>query len=60
MVVANLVNQAGTGFESDLNKVTLVTRTGDTVDLPEASKREIADLIFDHALRLRLALHAAQ
>lgn len=60
MVVANLVNQAGTGFESDLNKVTLVTRTGETVDLPEASKREIADRIFDHALRLRLALHAAQ
>lgn len=60
MVVANLVNQSGTGFESDLNKVTLVTRAGDTVDLPEASKREIADRIFDHALRLRLALHTAQ
>ena len=60
MVVANLVNQSGTGFESDINKVTLVTRAGDTVDLPEASKREIADRIFDHALRLRLALHAAQ
>jgi phosphopantothenoylcysteine decarboxylase/phosphopantothenate--cysteine ligase len=60
MVVANLVNQSGTGFESDLNKVTLVTRAGETLDLPEASKREIADRIFDHALRLRLALHAAQ
>lgn len=56
MVVANLVNQAGTGFESDLNKVTLVLRTGETLDLPEASKREIADRIFDQALRLRLAL----
>jgi phosphopantothenoylcysteine decarboxylase/phosphopantothenate--cysteine ligase len=60
MVVANLVNQSGTGFESDLNKVTLVTRSGETIDLPEGSKREIADSIFDQAIRLRLALHAAQ
>lgn len=60
MVVANLVNQSGTGFESDINKVTLVTRAGDTVDVPVASKRSIADNIFDQALKLRLALHAAQ
>lgn len=60
MVVANLVNQSGTGFESDINKVTLVTRAGDTVDLPVASKRSIADNIFDQALKLRLALHASQ
>jgi phosphopantothenoylcysteine decarboxylase/phosphopantothenate--cysteine ligase len=60
MVVANLVNQSGTGFESDLNKVTLVTRSGEAIDLPEASKREIADRIFDQALRVRLALHAAK
>jgi phosphopantothenoylcysteine decarboxylase/phosphopantothenate--cysteine ligase len=58
MVVANLVNQSGTGFESDVNKVTLVLRTGETIDLPEASKRSLAGAIFDQALRLRLALHA--
>lgn len=60
MVVANLVNQSGTGFESDLNKVTLVMSTGETIDIPEASKRVVADRIFDYALKLRLALHAAQ
>ena len=60
MVVANLVNQAGTGFESDRNKVTLVLRTGEIVDIPEESKRKVADAIFDQALKMRLALHAAQ
>ena len=60
MVVANLVGQEGTGFESDRNEVVLVLKTGETVPLPAASKREIAGRIFDHALRLRLALGAAQ
>lgn len=60
MVVGNVVNVTGTGFESDLNEVTLVMSTGETVPLPRAPKREIAHAIFDHALRLRLALHAAQ
>jgi hypothetical protein len=35
-----------------------VTRTGETIPLPRASKREIADRVFDQVLRLRLALHA--
>jgi phosphopantothenoylcysteine decarboxylase/phosphopantothenate--cysteine ligase len=60
MVVGNFVNVAGTGFESDLNEVTLVMSTGETVPVARATKREIAHTIFDHALRLRLALHASQ
>ena len=60
MVVGNFVNVAGTGFESDLNEVTLVMSTGETVPVPRATKREIAHTILDQALRLRLALHAAQ
>jgi phosphopantothenoylcysteine decarboxylase / phosphopantothenate---cysteine ligase len=60
MVVANLVNQSGTGFESDENEVTLVLRTGETHHIERASKRDVAHQIFDHALRLRLALHAKQ
>jgi phosphopantothenoylcysteine decarboxylase/phosphopantothenate--cysteine ligase len=59
MVVGNLVNQANIGFESDQNEVILVLKTGENVPLPRAPKREIADQIFDQALRLRLALHAA-
>ncbi len=60
MVVGNLVGREGTGFESDHNEVVLVLATGETVPLPAAPKREIADRIFDHALRLRLALHATR
>jgi phosphopantothenoylcysteine synthetase/decarboxylase len=59
MVVGNLVNREHSGFESDDNEVVLVMRTGPPVELPLASKREVADAIFDHALRLRLALHQA-
>jgi phosphopantothenoylcysteine decarboxylase / phosphopantothenate---cysteine ligase len=59
MVVGNWVNRENTGFEADENEVVLVMRTGETVDLHRASKRDIADQIFDHALRLRLALHAS-
>lgn len=57
MVVANLVKE-GIGFGSEDNEVTLILRTGETVPMERASKRAIADRIFDHALRLRLALHA--
>jgi len=59
MVVGNLVGASESGFESDLNEVILVMRTGETVALPRALKREIADRIFDQVLKLRLALHAA-
>jgi phosphopantothenoylcysteine decarboxylase/phosphopantothenate--cysteine ligase len=60
MVVANLVNQDGTGFEADQNEVLLVLRTGETIPIDRAPKREIADRIYDQVLKLRLALHAAQ
>ncbi len=59
MVVGNLVGGADVGFESDQNEVVLTLRTGETIPLSRASKREIADRIFDQVLKLRLALHAA-
>lgn len=58
MVVANLVSKEGIGFGADVNEVTLVLRTGEVISLPRATKRAVADQIFDHALKLRLALHA--
>ena len=59
MIVANLVGGTDSGFESDQNEVTLVMRTGETIPLARAPKREIADRIFDEVLKLRLSLHAA-
>ena len=59
MIVANLVGGPEVGFESEENEVTLVLRTGETLPLARAPKREVADRIFDQVLKLRLALHAA-
>ncbi len=61
MVVGNFVGGASdTGFESDQNEVVLVPRSGDPIEVPRTSKREIAARIFDEALKLRLTLHAAR
>jgi len=59
MLVGNLVTGSETGFESDANEVILILRTGESIPVARAPKREIADRIFDEALKLRLALHAA-
>lgn len=58
MVVANLVNQDGTGFESDDNEVALVPANGEVVRLGKAPKRVLADQILDRVLGLRLEQHA--
>jgi phosphopantothenoylcysteine decarboxylase/phosphopantothenate--cysteine ligase len=57
MIVGNLVGE-DQGFESDENEVVLALRTGETIAVPKASKRAVADRIFDEILKLRLALHA--
>ena len=59
MVVGNLVGNRDLGFETDDNEVVLTTRSGPPVALPRASKRLLADLIFDEILKLRLVLHAS-
>jgi phosphopantothenoylcysteine decarboxylase/phosphopantothenate--cysteine ligase len=60
MIVANLVSQDGVGFDSEDNEVLLVKRTGESIPVERAPKREIARRIFDEMNRLRLALHASQ
>ena len=52
LIVANLVNSALTGFDSDWNDVTLVTKSGD-LPLGHGTKQELASQILDHILRLR-------
>ncbi len=60
MIVANLVSQEGVGFDSEDNEVLLVLRTGESIPVERAPKREIARRIFDEMSRLRLALHASK
>lgn len=56
MLVGNLVNQDGTGFESDQNEVFIVTRSGETTHVGPADKLEIAGKILDQVALLRLSL----
>jgi phosphopantothenoylcysteine decarboxylase / phosphopantothenate---cysteine ligase len=58
MIVANLVGGANSPFESEHNEVTLALANGEAIPLPRASKREVADRIYDEALKLRLSLQS--
>lgn len=51
-IVLNDVSREGVGFDSDRNAVTFLTRDR-AIELPELSKRELADQIFDEILTLR-------
>jgi phosphopantothenoylcysteine decarboxylase/phosphopantothenate--cysteine ligase len=51
-IVLNDVSREGIGFDSDRNAVTFLTRNT-AIDLPEMSKREIADCILNEVLTLR-------
>ncbi len=46
MIVANNLRQAGAGFGTDTNVVTILTKD-DTVELPLLSKEEVADRLLD-------------
>jgi phosphopantothenoylcysteine decarboxylase/phosphopantothenate--cysteine ligase len=57
LVVANDVTAEGAGFGADTNAVLLLRRDGSRVDVPVASKREVAERILDEVRALR-AVHA--
>ncbi len=50
MIVANNLRQAGAGFGTDTNVVTILTKD-DTVELPLLSKEEVADRLLDIILK---------
>ena len=56
MLVGNLVNQEGAGFESDQNEVEIITRSGRTLHAGPADKTLIAERILDEIAMLRLSL----
>jgi phosphopantothenoylcysteine decarboxylase/phosphopantothenate--cysteine ligase len=51
-IVANDVSQPGIGMDSDRNAVTIITAS-EVVDVPEATKAEVAQRILDAILRIR-------
>jgi phosphopantothenoylcysteine decarboxylase/phosphopantothenate--cysteine ligase len=57
-IVVNDISAAGVGFDSERNAVVFLTREG-KVDISEASKREVADLILDQMVGMRSRAWAA-
>ncbi|HUL79529.1 MAG TPA: bifunctional phosphopantothenoylcysteine decarboxylase/phosphopantothenate--cysteine ligase CoaBC [Vicinamibacteria bacterium] len=53
LIVANDVTAPGAGFGSDTNSVVLLRRGGGRVEVPLASKREVAERILDEVSALR-------
>ena len=51
-LVLNDVARPGIGFDSDRNAATFLTQQT-SIELPEMSKRDLADRILDEALTLR-------
>ena len=47
MICANTISDKGSGFGSDTNKITLITKNG-TEELPLLSKEEAAFEILNH------------
>lgn len=56
MIVANDVSAEGAGFDLDTNIVTLFSRDGRDLPLPQLTKAEVARCILDEVLRLRSVL----
>jgi len=52
MIVANDVTQEGAGFDTDTNIVTLFLRDGREIPLPQLTKFEVANRIFDRVVEL--------
>ena len=55
MIVANSLKQAGAGFGTDTNVVTLLTKQG-TEELPLLSKEEVADRLLDRLMELEVTI----
>lgn len=53
MIVANNVAQSGAGFGTDTNIVTIYTRNGESLELPQMSKAGVANRLLDAVLAAR-------
>jgi phosphopantothenoylcysteine decarboxylase/phosphopantothenate--cysteine ligase len=50
MIVLNSLNDKGAGFGYDTNKVTILKRNGEKIELPLMSKKEVAEKIINELL----------
>ena len=52
LIVANDVTKPGAGFQSDTNKVWLITKKGEVEDIPLMSKYEVSHRILDKIIKI--------
>ncbi|WP_066175092.1 bifunctional phosphopantothenoylcysteine decarboxylase/phosphopantothenate--cysteine ligase CoaBC [Bacillus marinisedimentorum] len=57
IIVANNINEAGSGFGSDTNSVQIYKRDGSSRELPLLAKREVAKVILAEAVELIKGKH---
>ena len=55
LIVANDVSRSDAGFAVDTNIVTIIGDDGRAIEHPKLSKDEVADVILDRLLALRMA-----
>jgi len=53
LIVANDVSKPGVGFDSDRNAVTILTRDGGVIEVPETTKWEVAHRVLDAVVTLK-------
>jgi len=53
LIVANDVTQKGAGFDVETNIVSIFTRDGREISLPQLPKFDVANRVFDEVLQLR-------
>jgi phosphopantothenoylcysteine decarboxylase/phosphopantothenate--cysteine ligase len=53
VIVANDVSRSDSGFDTQTNAITILTRNQEALELPLMSKREAADRILDTIINLR-------
>lgn len=55
LIVLNDITQKGAGFNVDTNIVTMIDRRGETTDYPLMKKEEVADIILNKMLQLKIS-----
>ncbi|MFV8827096.1 bifunctional phosphopantothenoylcysteine decarboxylase/phosphopantothenate--cysteine ligase CoaBC [Alkalihalobacterium sp. APHAB7] len=51
LIVANNITEAGAGFKGDTNRVTIYKKSGETVELPIMTKREVAEQLLTEIIK---------
>jgi phosphopantothenoylcysteine decarboxylase/phosphopantothenate--cysteine ligase len=54
LIVLNDITQKGAGFEGDTNIVTIIDKKGKITDYPLMKKEEVANIILDRILQMRM------